>query len=102
MVGINSISVLISIFIRSNYIGQYKHTPVVAILLVSIVEEMAVDTISVLIFIFLRNENSITHYINILVITVTRGKLFPSSVVSTSLIIEGAGEFTSLLICTYT
>ena len=54
MVGINSISVLISIFIRSNYIGQYKHTPVVAILLVSIVEEIVVDTISVLISIFFK------------------------------------------------
>ena len=102
MVGINSISVLISIFIKSIYIGQCKHTPVVAILLVSIVEKMVVDTISVLIPIFIRSENSITHYINILIITVTRGKLFASSVVSTSLIVEGAGKFTSLLICTYT
>ena len=54
MVGINSISVLISIFIKSNYIGQCKHTPVVAILLVSIVEEIVVGTISVLISIFFK------------------------------------------------
>ena len=100
MVVIDSNSVVIPIYIRSNYIGQYKHTPVVAILLVSIVEEMVVDTISVLIPIFIRRENSITHYINILIITVTRGKLFASSVVSISFIVEGAGEFTSLLIRT--
>ena len=37
-----------------------------------------------------------------LIITVTRGKLFVSSVASTLLIVEGAGEFTSLLIRTYT
>ena len=99
---INSISVLISIFIRIDYIGQYKHKPVVAIVLVSMVEEMVVDTISVLISIFLRSENSITYYINIRIITVTSRKLFASSIVSTSLIVEGAGKFTSLLIRTYT
>ena len=83
---------------NSNYIGQYKHTPVVAILLVSIVEEMVIDTISVLIPIFIRSKNSITHYINILIITVTRGKSFASSVVSIPLIVEGAGESTIGLI----
>ena len=84
---------------NSIYIGQCKHTPVVAILLVSIVEKMVVDTISVLIPIFIRSENSITHYINILIITVTREKSFVSSVVSVPFIFVGAGEFTSLLIC---
>ena len=83
---------------NSNYTGQCKHTPVAARQLVSIVEKMVVDTISVLISIFKRSENSITHYINILIITVTRGKLFASSIVSIPFIVEGAGEFTTLLI----
>ena len=43
--------------------------------------------------------HSITHYINILIMTVTRGKLFVSSVVSISFIIKGAGEFISLFYC---
>ena len=37
---------------NSNYIGQYKHTPVVAILLVSIIDEMIVDTICTNIYIY--------------------------------------------------
>ena len=96
MVVINSISVYIN---SSNCIEQYKHTSVIDILLVSI-EEMVVDTISVLIPIFIRSDNSITHYINILIMNVTRGKLFASSVVSVSFVVKGAGEFTSLLIYT--
>ena len=84
---------------NSNYIGQYKHTPVVAILFVSIVEKMVVNTIFVLIPIYIRSENSITHHINILIITVTRGKSFAPSVLSTELIVEGAGESTLELIC---
>ena len=90
----------ISVYINSNCIEQYKHTPVIDILLVSKIEEMVVDTISVLIPIFIRSDNSITHYINILIMTVTRGKLLASSVVSISFIVEGTGEFTSLLIYT--
>ena len=46
-----------------------------------------------------RSENSSIYYINILVMTVTRRKLFVSSVVSILFIVEGAGEFISLLIC---
>ena len=61
---------------------------------------MVTDTISVLIPIFIRSDNSITYYINILIIIITRRKLFASSVISISFIVEGAGEFTSLLICT--
>ena len=59
---------------------------------------MVVDTISVLIPIFIRSENSSIYYISILIMTVTRGKLFASYFVSIPFIVEGAGEFTSLLI----
>ena len=58
---------------------------------------MVVDTISVL-YMFIWSENSVTHYINILIIiTVTRGKSLASSVVRIPFIVEGAGEFILLL-----
>ena len=56
---------------------------------------MVLDIISVLIPMLY---NSSIYYINILIMAVTRGKLFASSVVSILFIVEGAGEFTSLLI----